>query len=93
MALTNLLYPVKDTVFAMYQSSRWRAAEDPVLPADRMMWRLLAESGEYVGAVWLPEGFTYLGNGVGSIWGKVLDERGIPIIQELELVGPLGSQH
>lgn len=87
-ALTNELYALNDSVFGMLLSSLWRAAEDPPLPAGTVLWRMFTVRGEYIGVVWLPEDFRFLGYGAGTIWARVLNESGIPVIQELELVPP-----
>lgn len=88
IAITNALDTVSDTVFAMVQSGRWRAAEDPELPEGRTIWRIFSVSGQYMGALFIPEDFNIISNGHGTLWGTVLDERGVPVIQELELVVP-----
>lgn len=85
-ALTNELYAVGDSLFAMFLSGLWRGAEDPHIPAGQILWRLFTIRGEYVGAVPLPEDFRHLGAGNGTVWARVLDESGYPVIQELEVV-------
>ncbi len=85
MAITNELYPAGDTVVAMYQSARWRAAEDPALPDGRVVWRLVSIHGAYLGSAMMPEGFLFLGAGHGTVWGRVLDDAGVPWIVELAL--------
>ncbi len=93
IAITNLLYSVSDTVFAMYQSGRWRAAEDPELPEGRTIWRMFSVSGAYMGALFIPEDFNIISQGDGTLWGTALDERGVPVIQERELVVPPALRH
>lgn len=90
-ALTNELYAVSDTVFGMFTSGLWRAAEDPDLPVGKIWWRLLTIRGEYLGVLPLPEDFKVLGTGSGSLWARVLDDRGYPVIQELELTRATGA--
>lgn len=85
-ALTNMLYAANDTVFGMFLSELWRAAEDPSLPVARIYWRLFTIRGEYLGVAQQPDDFWFLGRGHGTIWARVLDGRGYPVIQELELV-------
>lgn len=91
-ALTNELYAINDSVFGMFLSSLWRAEEDPPLPAGRKLWRMFTLRGEYAGVVWLPEDFRFLGYGAGTIWARVLNESGIPVIQELELLPSGGGK-
>jgi hypothetical protein len=85
-ALTNMLYPLSDTVFGMFVSNLWRAEEDPVLPEEAIYWRLLTLHGEYLGFVRQPADFRFLGLGSGSIWARLLDERLEPRLVEFELV-------
>lgn len=88
IAITNGLYAVDDSLFGMYQSSIWRAAEDPRLPPGRSVLRLVSVTGEYMGVLWLPREFRLLGSGQGVLWGTVPDVHGVPIIQELTLTRP-----
>lgn len=88
-ALTNMLYPVNDTVFGMFLSDLWRAAEDPPIPPGNIYWRLFTVRGEYLGVVQQPEDFRYLGLDTGTLWARLLDENLEPVLAELELV-PLG---
>lgn len=85
-ALTNDLYPVNDTIFGMYTSQLWKAESDPDLEVGRVWWRLFTVRGEYIGVVALPDEMSPLGPSPNGIWARVLNERGEPIIQELELV-------
>lgn len=84
-ALTNVMYAVDDTVFALFTSDLWKAKEDPDLPAGEIWWRMFTVRGEYVGVVQVPDGFWPLETGRGNVWARVLDEVGYPVIQELEL--------
>ena len=66
-----------------------RAAEDPVLPEDQTIWRLISVTGEYMGFLPLPDGLLPLASGSrGVLWAKVPDENGAPVIQELVLERP-----
>lgn len=85
-ALTNELYTLGDSIFGLFTSELWKAAEDPPLAVGRVWWRLFTVRGEYVGVVALPEDFWPLGVSERGIWARVLDESGYPLIQELELV-------
>lgn len=87
-ALTNMLYPVSDTIFGMFTNHLWRAAEDPEIPEDVIYWRLLTLGGEYLGFVQQPEDFRFLGPGAGTLWARVLDERLEPMLVELVLERP-----
>ncbi|MEJ2677752.1 MAG: hypothetical protein P8174_01600, partial [Gemmatimonadota bacterium] len=55
--ITNRLYPVNDTVFAMYQTYLSGASSDPGLPSGQTVWRLVSTTGRYCGTVWLPRRF------------------------------------
>lgn len=92
MGLTNVLMAMNDTIFGMFQSGMWRAAEDPPLHDVGILWRMLTLRGEYVGVVSQPEDFRYLGRGDGTLWARVLDERAYPVIQELALERRRDSQ-
>lgn len=88
-SLTNELYPVNDTIFGVLVSNLRRAAEDPELPPDEIWWRLFTVNGEYLGVLPLPGGwqsFSVLASGDGFVWGSVLNEVGIPILQRMSLV-------
>lgn len=85
-ALTNMLYPVNDTVVGMFVSSLWGAEGDPELPAEAILWRLFSLRGEYLGWVEQPEDFRFLGPGRGTMWARILDANAEPVIVELELV-------
>lgn len=90
-ALTNMLYPVSDTVFGMFTSNLWGSAEDPPIPEDVVYWRLFTLRGEYLGFLRQPDDFRFLGNGSGTLWARLLDERLEPRLIELELVRARGS--
>jgi hypothetical protein len=90
-ALTNMLYTVNDTVFGMFFSSLWRAAEDPPVSVGEIYWRLFTIRGEYLGVVRQPEDFKYLGRGDGTMWMSILDELGNPVLQEVVLAPRDGS--
>lgn len=81
-----MLYQVGDSTFGMLTSRLWRAKQDPVIPAGELLWRLFTVRGAYVGVVRQPPDFRYLGRGVGTIWVRTLDGRGVPVLQELRLV-------
>lgn len=85
-ALTNELYAVNDTVFGMFLSALWRAAEDPPLPVGEIWWRMFSTRGAYVGVARVPDGVTWLWQGGERLWAAVLTEAGLPVIQELTLV-------
>lgn len=85
-ALTNMLYPVNDTIVGMVVSSLWRAEGDPELSAETILWRLFSLTGEYLGWVEQPADFRFLGSGHGTIWARILDARAEPLILELALV-------
>lgn len=85
-ALTNMLYAASDTVFGMLLSGLWRGAEDPALPAGQIYWRLFTIRGEYIGVAQQPQDFRFLGTGPGTLWARVLDGNGYPVIREFELV-------
>ena len=88
-AITNGLFAVDDSIFGMYQSRVWRAAEDPAPPEDQTIWRLISVTGEYMGFLRLPDGFWLLAGGSeGVLWASVLDENAVPVIQELALERP-----
>jgi len=89
IAMTNEMQPLNDTVFGLYTSRLWRAAEDPILPADLVLWRLISVGGRYLGTVEKPRDFRFLGLGRGTIWARILDpETLIPSLVEFELVPP-----
>lgn len=85
IALTNMLYPVNDSVFGMLLSNLWRAAEDPPLPVGRMYWRLFTVRGAYLGTVEQPSDLRVLGEGEGALWVRVLDEAARPVLEEVRL--------
>lgn len=84
-ALTNELWAVNDSTFAMLVTSVWRAREDPAIPAGDRLWRLLTIRGEYLGWLRLPEDFRFLGLGNGTIWFRILDDEGNPVFMEAML--------
>jgi hypothetical protein len=84
-ALTNVLYPVNDSVFGMFTSALWGAAEDPPIPEDVIYWRLFTLRGEYVGFLRQPDDFRFLGVGAGTMWARLLDARLEPRVVELRL--------
>lgn len=87
-ALTNELWAVNDSTFAMLVTSVWRAREDPAIPAGDRLWRLLTIRGEYLGWLRLPEEFRFLGLGNGTIWFRVLDSGANPVMVEAMLTRP-----
>lgn len=94
-SLTNELYAVDDTIFAMLLSNNRRAAEDPSLPDSEIWWRMFTTRGEYVGVLRPPgtfEDFRVLHSGQGTVWARVLDDDGLPLLQELELVRSDGAR-
>lgn len=85
--LFNDLVAVEDSIFAVYQTTVWRAAEDVSYAPGEAWWRLFTTRGEYLGAVPLPDGFRVLGQGLhGTIWVRVLDGNGVPELRELRLM-------
>ena len=84
--MTNMLYAVNDSVFGMFVSALWHAAEDPPLPSGKIYWRLFTVRGEYLGVAEQPEDFRLLGRGQNTLWANLLDEAGYPVVAELELV-------
>lgn len=84
-ALTNMLYVPGDSIFALFLSNLWRAAEDPSLPAGQIYWRLFTEGGRYLGVLEIPENFRYLNRGRGTTWARVFDDDLNPVIQELRV--------
>lgn len=90
-ALTNEVYTLGDSIFGLYTAELWKANEDPDLEIGRVWWRLFSVRGEYVGVVALPVEFWPLGPTARGVWGRVLNERGEPVIQELELVPADGA--
>ncbi len=89
-ALTNMLRTVNDTVFGIYTSDLWRAAEDPGLPSDLVLWRLFSSRGRYLGTVEQPDDYRLLGLGEGTIWARLLNEETfLPELVELKLVPPV----
>ncbi len=88
IAITNGLYAIDDSIFGTRQSNMWRAEEDPSIPEDQVVLRLMSVSGEYLGALPLPDGFQILAGGNGRLWGTAPDTDGVPIIREVLLVRP-----
>jgi len=89
LAVTNEMQALNDTVFGLFTSRLWRTAEDPTLPADLVLWRLITSRGRYLGTVERPRDFRFLGLGHGTIWARVLDQETLlPSLVELELVPP-----
>lgn len=85
--LFNDLVAVSDSVFAVFQATVWRAAEDVAYAPGEAWWRLFTTRGEYLGAVPLPDDFRVLGRGLdGTIWVRLLDENGVPELRELRLM-------
>lgn len=84
IALTNELYPVNDSVFAIYVSDLWRSAQDPELPPRETWWRLFTTRGAFLGAVNVPEGFRPLSAG-GGMWARLVDHVGFPVVAEVVL--------
>lgn len=91
MAITNGLYAVDDSVFAMYQSGLWRAAEDDAPPPEQHLWRMLSLDGRYVGTWRVPDDFRPAWTGHGVVWGRYLDSAAVPVIQKRRLLPPGGG--
>lgn len=89
--MANMLYPLDDTIFAMYQGHLSLAAGDPALPRRQTVWRLVATSGRYAGALWFPLGFTPTWWGSGRILGMMRDSLGVKTIQAYRLEAPGGQ--
>ncbi len=92
MAIFNEMYAFGDSIFGLFQSDLWRAAEDPEIPEDQRIWRLISVSGNYMGAFPKPDDFTPLWIGDRTMWGVALDSTGIPWIQRRRLIPPEAFQ-
>ena len=88
IAITNELYAFNDSVFAMYQSALWHAAEDPEPSEGMTVWRLISIDGAYKGTFSFPSDFKVLWAEKGVIWGVIPDSTGIPVIQRWVLSPP-----
>jgi hypothetical protein len=86
--ITNELYPIDDSTFAMHQGRETRGAEDVELPPGRTVWRLISVRGDYRGTIWLPKGFRSLWSGDRRLLGIAEDSTGAEHLQELSLEPP-----
>jgi hypothetical protein len=84
-ALTNELYAANDSVFGLFLSGLWRAAEDPPIPAGEIWWRMFSVHGRYIGVVRVPEDLTWLWQGGDRYWAFRVTADGRPVLQELTL--------
>jgi hypothetical protein len=89
--ITNHLYPLNDTIFAMYHGHLSVAAGDPGLPWHQTVWRLVSTSGHYAGAIWFPPRFTPCWWGHGRVLGLLPDSLGVKTIQQYRLTPPDGT--
>lgn len=88
--IANMIYALGDTVFAMYQSSRSRAHEDPALPEGQTVWRLVSTSGQYVGTLWFPIRFLPMWTRGRTILGVQRDSLGVAALQSYSVAPPTG---
>lgn len=89
IGISNALYAFGDSIFGMYQSRLWRAAEDPELSEEQRLWRLVSITGEYMGVFERSAGFEPLWfDSDGMVWGVAEDSVGTPVIQKRRLVPP-----
>jgi hypothetical protein len=90
--VANALYSFGDSSFALYHGRYATPAEDSRIVGRRTVWRVLSTSGEYMGSIHFPEGFSPQWTDGRLVLGVARDSLGVATIQELELVPPARSQ-
>jgi hypothetical protein len=86
--VANSLYSFGDSSFALYHGRYATPAEDSRIVGQRTVWRVLSTSGEYMGSIHFPEGFSPQWTDGRLMLGVARDSLGVATIQELELIPP-----